>query len=233
MTRQVGLGLLAGLLLTTAAAHAQFGGLLKGAGEAIKKGAPPATPPGGGQSTAATSECPVDQAAMDRLMKALEAQHAGREAALKEAAAANTPAQYEACLTEVAHSPEFDKIVALLLTDPTKQTEINAAADKLERAKCGPPPDEARQQARNRFFAAARPSSKCNDRLLEFAIPFCGLPPSERASAQKTGVRALNASTKDFFIYTAAEAATFAPYCARLLALTEAEKSQLQQVNAN
>jgi hypothetical protein len=231
MTRRVGFGLLTGLLLTTAAAHAQFGGLLKGAGEAIKKGAPPATPPGGGQSTAATSECPVDQAAMDRLMKALEAQHAEREAALKEAAAARTQAQHEACLEQVASSPEFDKILASF--DPANIAQAEAAASALSRAKCGPPPDEARQQARNRFFAAARPSSKCNDRLLEFAVPFCGLPPSERDSAQKAGVRAPNASGKDFWVFTAAEAATFAPYCARLLALTEAEKSQLQQVNAN
>jgi hypothetical protein len=168
---------------------------------------------------------------MDRLMTALEAQHAGREAALKDAAAAKSTAQYEACLEQVASSPEFEKILASF--DPTDIAKAEAAANALSSAKCGPPPDEARQQARNRFFAAARPSSNCDDRLLEFAIPFCGLPPSERASAQKAGVRAPNASGKDFWIYTAAEAATFAPYCARLLTLTDAEKSQLQQVNAN
>jgi hypothetical protein len=231
MTRRFGLALFLGILVTAAAsADTQFGGLLKGAGTAIKKGAPPATAPGGGQS-AATSECPVDQAAMDRLMKALEAQHAEREAALKDAAAAKSKAQYEACVEQVAFSPDADKILASF--DPADPSKSEAAINALNRARCGPPPDEARQQARNRFFAAARPSSKCDDRLLEFAIPFCALPPSERASAQKAGVRAPNASGKDFWIYTAAEAATFAPYCARLLALTDAEKSQLQQVNAN
>jgi hypothetical protein len=218
--------LLAGLLLTTAAAHAQFGGLLKGAGEAIKKGAPQAKPPSG-EPTPTTLGCPVDRAAMDRLMKALEAQHAGREAALKEAAAAKTQAQYDACLEDVAFSPEFDKIMASF--DPVNPAGSEAAAKALNLTKCGPPPNEAWQQWRSHFNAATMSSSKCDAVMLEFAVPFCTLPPSQQSSAQTAGIQVPGEFGKGFYIYTAAEATTFAPYCARLMSLMNAENAHQKQ----
>jgi hypothetical protein len=231
MTRRLGFGLLVGILITTAAIEAQFGGLLKGAGETIKKAAPqPGQQPGGKPVPASTLGCPVDDDVLDRLLQALEAQRAARDAALKEAAAAKTEAQYEACLQQVASSPEFDKILASF--DPADIAKAEAAASALSKARCDPTPAEARQQAQSRYDAATQPLSECEARIVDSATPFCKLPPSAQASAQKSGLSVPSEDGRSLWVYTAAEARTFAPRCARLTSLLAAKEAQDKQFRA-
>lgn len=231
MTRRLGFGLLVGVLMTTAAIDAQLGGLIKRAGGTLTK-----TPPQPGQQpsgpvSASTLGCPVDAAAMDRLLKALEAQRAERDAALKEAAAGKTQAQYEACLEQVALSPEFDKVLASF--DPADIAKAEAAAKALSEAKCGLPPDQARQQWQSRFDAAAKLVSDCDARIEEHVYRFCQLTPSEQASAQNGGLRVPGTGSSVFWIYTEAEAKAYAPRCARLMSLMDARAAQNRQREAH
>jgi hypothetical protein len=228
MTRRLGFGLLLGFLLTTAAIDAQLGGLIGRSGGTMPKAPPqPGQQPSGSQMPASTLGCPVDDAAMDRLLKELEAQRAEREAALNDAAAAKTAAQYEACLQEVADSPEFDKIMASY--DPAAPGKSDAAAKALSRAKCGPRPDEVRNQMENRYNAATKPLSACDARIVDSAIPFCKLPPAAQASAQKAGFRVPSEDGRTLWVYTPAEAATLAPRCAQLTSLLAAKEAQDKQ----
>ncbi len=158
MTRRLGFGLLFGVLIATAAAEAQFGGMLKKAGEAaVKKGAPqpeaPPAAPAAPQSSSSALGCPVDVAAMDRMLKGMEAERAARDAALKEAASAKTQAQYNACQGELAASPEMQKAMEAMTSLPENATpaQSQAAMEKFATTmstvmnqKCGPPPSESR-----------------------------------------------------------------------------------------
>ena len=129
MTRRLGFGLLLGMLVATAAADAQFGNILKKAGEAVKKGAPEAeAPPAAAQPAASGLGVPVDDAAMDRVLKAMEAERAGREAALKQAASAKTQAQYNACQGELAAGPEMQKAMEAMTSLPENATPAQSQA---------------------------------------------------------------------------------------------------------
>lgn len=222
MTPRLGLALLMGMLLTTAAA----GALIKRAGEVVKPPSPTQPQPGGPVQQSSLG-CPVDDAAMDRLLKALEAQRAERDAALKEAAAGKTDAEYDACLVDVALSPEAEKILASF--DPANPGSADAAAVALNRAKCGPPPVEVRKTLEDRYEAAAKLVSDCDARVEEHAYRFCQLPPAEQAAAQKGGVRVPGFGST-FWVFTEAEAKAYAPRCARLMSLMDARAAQGKQL---
>jgi hypothetical protein len=231
MTRRLGFGLLVGVLLTTAAADAQLGGLIRRAGGTITKTPPqPGQQPNSSPVSASTLGCAVDDAEMDRLLKALEAQRAERDAALKEAAAAKTRAQHEACMEQVALSPEFDKILASF--DPADMAKADAAAKALIQAKCGPPPDEVPRQLESRFNAAAKLLSDCDARIEEHAYRFCQLTPSVQASAENGGLQVPGTGSSVFWVYTGAEAKAYAPRCAQLMSLMDARAAQDRQLEA-
>jgi hypothetical protein len=244
MTRRLGFGLLLGVLIATTAADAQFGGLIRKAGEAVKKGAPPPeAPPAAPQTSASALGCPVDDAAMDRLLKGMEAERAARDAALKEAASAKTQAQYGACQSELAAGPEMQKVMESLgsLPDNATPAQSQAAMEKFATAmssllteKCGPPPSEARDQLNRKFTEAGKQASDCDGRIREHALRFCQLPAAEQASAQNGGVRVPGTGAKIFWVYTEAEARAYAPRCGQILSLTDAlEKQGLQRQAAS
>ncbi len=237
MTRRLGFGLLFGVLIATAAAEAQFGGMLKKAGEAVKKETPPPAPTAP-QAAASTLGCPVDAAAMDRVLKGMEAERAARDAALK-GASTKTQAQYNACQGELATSPEAGKLLEAMTSLPENATpaQSQAAMEKFAAtmssllvAKCGPTPSESREQLNRSFTEAAKQGSDCDARIREHALRFCQLSAVEQASAQNGGVRVPGTGAKIFWVYTEAEARAYAPRCGQLLSLMDAlEKQNLQR----
>ena len=223
MTRLLGFGLLLGVLVATTAADAQLGGLIKRAGEAAKKGVPqPDAPPAGPQPATSALGCPVDDAAMDRVLKGMEAERAARDAALKEAASAKTQAQYTACQSELAAGPEMQKALEAMTSLPENATaaQSQAAMEKfgatmstLVNQKCGPDPSEFREQLNRKFTEAGKQGSDCDARIREHALRFCQLSAAEQASAQNGGVRVPGTGAKIFWVYTEAEARAYAPRC--------------------
>jgi hypothetical protein len=239
MTRRLGFGLLLGVLIATAAADAQFGNILKRAGEAVKKEAPPPAAPDAPQPATSALGCPVDAAAMDRVLKGMEAERAARDAALKEAASARTQAQHNACQSEIAASPEAQKALEAMTSLPENATpaQAQAAMEKfgtimstLLDQKCGPTPSESRDQLNRKFTEAGKQGSDCDARIREHALRFCQLSAAEQASAQNGGVRVPGTGAKIFWVYTEAEARAYAPRCGQILSLTDAlEKQGLQR----
>lgn len=240
MRRLLGFGLLLGVLVATTAADAQLGGLIRRAGEAAKKGAPqPEAPPAGPQPAASALGCPVDAAALDRVVKGMEAERAARDAALKEAASARTQAQYNACQSELAAGPEMQKAMESLgsLPDNATPAQSQAAMEKFATAmstllteKCGPPPGEARDLLNRKFTEAGKQGSDCDARIREHALRFCQLSAAEQASAQNGGIRVPGTGAKIFWVYTETEARAYAPRCGQIQSLTDAlEKQGLQR----
>jgi hypothetical protein len=176
---------------------------------------------------------------MDRLLKGLEAQRAERDAALKEAATGKAQAQYDACQQELAVSPEVQKLMETLGSQPENQTaaEATAAMEKfgtameaLLKGKCGPTPSEVGSRLENRFSAAAKLLSDCDARIEEHAYRFCQLTPSEQASAQNGGLRVPGTGSNVFWVYTEAEARAYAPRCAPLMSAMDARAAQNRQL---
>lgn len=237
MTRRLGIGLLVGVLAATVVVDAQFGGLIKRAGEAIKKPTPPPDPPSAATPPASGLSCSVDDAAMDRLTKALEAQRAAQDAALKNAEG-KTQAAYDACQLQFAQSPEAQRLFqGMALPENATPAQSQAAMEKFATTmtkmladKCGPTPTEVREQLETAFKNAAK-MSDCDAKIQEHAYRFCQLTPAEQKAAQNGGIRVPGTGAKIFWVYTEAEARAYAPRCGQLMSLMDAIYAQNQQAS--
>jgi hypothetical protein len=251
MRNRFAIGLLLSALCASTAVHAQFGiprvrvPKIPGA-DKIKPSTPPppSTPSPEQPSASGRLGCDVNDAVMDKLLKQMDAERAERDAALKDAASAKSPVQFEQCRMEQSRSPEGLQIAQKLGDLPD-----NASPDETQRAmmksgeemqalvarKCGGDPYEARDNLNKRFDAAAqrgREADRCYPTVQEHAIAFCNLPESDQAAAVNDGISTPGSGSNIFWVFTAAEAQAYKPRCSQILAAEAALDQQNVQKKA-
>lgn len=248
MKFRLGFALLLSILIATISVEAQFGGLIKKKiGEAVGGNTPKPAPESDQGTSGSALGCDVSGDAMDRLLKGMEAEHAAREAALKDFAGTKSPEQYQACQTELLLSPEGQKISEALLSLPENatpvdfqnvMTKVGADMQALTQQKCGPSSNDTRDQVTRKFDDArdigpqTAKMTECYARIEEHALSFCQLPESEQTKAQNGGLKVPGTGKDVYWVFTVDEAKAYKPRCERLVSLMAALARQDQQKQA-
>lgn len=177
-------------------------------------------------------ECgPVTPDGVDKFLKGLQAEIAGRQAYDNKLAGTKPDAEVNACRGSETIGPESIAIIQRGLqnggtTDYVqKQMEKNREdLEKLLTKKCGEPQskyiyDKSKEYdaARKAGAAAAGVKEECYDKLKEFALAFCKtLTPAQQKTAMEQGIKVPGWGA-GVWVFTPDEAKAFFPRCGELV----------------
>ena len=137
------------------------------------------------------------------------------------------------CRQDEAISPTVQQILSQGITQNATNAQLQAAMAKnmvdVEAhmvKKCGEDPSkynprEQRELARKAGAKAAGMTDECYDKLKEFALSFCKLPPETRKAAVENGIR-VPGKGSGVWVFTADEAKALDPRCDQLVPAIEA-----------
>lgn len=246
-----GLAFAIAALVAAPPAQAQIGGLLKKAKQKVEAAA--GAQPDTGAARSAPAPAPASgprfnervlemtPAVLDRLVSALEAEAASRQARERELAALPSDAEwradkdkYDACLQGLMLTPEGQQLViahAQRMTQVRNEQDGAKAQAELDRAvepKCGRNPGQ--ESPSSRRAALARSAGKTAPAggftavqlamLKERVVPFCSA--TQHGPGAAGGASVPGSGRGVFYVYAAAEVEALQPRCAKLLPLLPA-----------
>jgi len=220
-------------------AHAQIGGLIKKKAAEAVKGKDGKSDQGktvakddGPITSQFGKECgPVTPDAVEKFLKGLEIEVAGREGYDRKLAGAKPNEQVNACRGQETIGPEGIAIVQRGLanggTTDYVQKQMAKNREDLETyltRKCGEPVSKYQYDKNKEYDAAKKAGAeaagltdKCYDKLKEFALAFCKtLTPAQQKIATEQGIKVPGFGS-GVWVFTADEAKALFPHCGELV----------------
>lgn len=183
-------------------------------------------------------ECgPLTPDGIDRFLKGLEIELAGRAAFDRKLAGTKPDEEVRACRDKETISPDAMAIIqrglsgdGLTVDHVQKQMEKNRAdLETYLTRKCGEPVSKYEGDRYKEYDAAQKAGAKeagvsddCYNKLKEFGLFFCkGMTPAQQQAAVQDGIKVPGFGS-GVWVYTAEEAKALAPKCGKLVGQIEA-----------
>ena len=178
-------------------------------------------------------ECgPITQDGIDKFLKGLQTEIAGRQAYDTKLAGTRPDSVVQACQSKETMSPEARALIQRGLADGGTTDYVQKQIDKNREdllkylaKKCGEPAskyvydkNKEYEAARKAGAATAGVSENCYDKLKEFALAFCkGLTPAQQKTAMEQGIKVPGQGSGIFWVFTPDEAKALFPHCGELV----------------
>jgi hypothetical protein len=183
-------------------------------------------------------ECgPVTPESIDKFLKGLQTEAAGREAYDKKLAGAKPNEEVNACRGKETISPDGMALIQRGLanggTTDYVQKQMEKNREDLEKyltKKCGEPVSKYQYDKSKEYDAAHKAGAKaaglgddCYDKLKEFALAFCKtLTPAQQKVATEQGIKVPGSGAGVWWVFTADEAKAILPHCGELVGAVKA-----------